>query len=314
MLYFITSNGLVSEESVLNQHDKIQLRPIQPFLEIPLMRNQDEKDLLMGNYDFCDDTKYYQPALVGNVIIRKLTKIIMRGDGRYGLFYKFKLQWFSSEKTIKGYREFIINHDIFHLEDLFSIVIPFINWCMATKDKNTNHHILMITRLMGIRDGFNALFNSKISSSHISYHKVRSCSIGSEFRFMKVNCRYTYQYRVGRDDYESEHMTIRYKTNYEWADKCSNSDKNFLQDLLYDTIKRKYQTQINVKKENEEYVYSYRSWSDYNFGPAEKDFDYSEEECKKMKEDLMKEIDVTYKQYFDDFVGAYKKYTAETIK
>ena len=43
-------------------------------------------------------------------------------------------------------------------------------------------------------------------------------------------------------------------------------------------------------------------------------FDYSEEECKKMKEELIKEINATYKQYYDDFVEAYKLFLADLEK
>ena len=37
-----------------------------------------------------------------------------------------------------------------------------------------------------------------------------------------------------------------------------------MQNLIYDTIKKKYQTQIDIKKEGTEYTYTYLSWSDYN--------------------------------------------------
>lgn len=42
-----------------------------------------------------------------------------------------------------------------------------------------------------------------------------------------------------------------------------------------------------------------------------KDYDFSEEDCKKMKDELIKEINATYKQYYDDFVGAYKAFLAD---
>lgn len=129
---------------------------------------------------------------------------------------------------------------------------------------------------------------------------------------MKVSCHYSYQYRVGRDDYESEHMTIKYKTDdSNWYDNLNKSDNSYLQDLLYDTIKRKYQTQIDIKKEGTEYTYTYLSWSDYNYGLSKKDYDFSEEDCKKMKDELIKEINATYKLYYDDFVGAYKAFLAD---
>lgn len=312
MLYFITSKGLVPEEDIAKRNG-IGLKPLHAFIEIPLMKCLSEKDLDMGNYDFSNDAKYYQPAVVDNVIIRNITKQIKR-KGNYApdIFYKIQLQWFSLGSYIGGNREFLINHDIFHFEDLFSKVIPFINRSIRLGDKNLSHHIIVILRLIGIRDGFNALFDSMVNSNHISYHSVRNCSIGSEFQSMKVSCRYTYQYRVGRDDYESEHMTVRYKTNESnWADTLNKPDKSYLQDLLYDTIKRKYQTQIDIKKENTEYTYIFRSWSDYNYGPSQKDYDYSEEECKKMKEEITEEINATYKQYYDDFVEAYKAFLAE---
>ena len=38
MLYFITPKGLVSEETMLKQNIS-GLRPLQPFIEIPLMKN-----------------------------------------------------------------------------------------------------------------------------------------------------------------------------------------------------------------------------------------------------------------------------------
>ena len=110
-------------------------------------------------------------------------------------------------------------------------------------------------------------------------------------------------------------MTIKYKTDdSSWYDYLNKSVNSYLQDLLYDTIKRKYQTQIDVKKDGTEYTYTYRSWSDYNYGPSQEDFDYSEEECKKMKEELIKEINATYKQYYDDFVEAYKFFLADLKK
>ncbi len=312
MLYFITPKGLVSEETISKQNVS-DLMPMQPFIEIPLMKNLSKKNLNMGNYDFGDDAKYYQPVIVDNVIIRYITKHIKR-KGNYApdIFYGFKLQWFSIDYYIEGTREFYINNDIFVFEYLFSKVIPFINRCIKINDNNLKHHILVITRLMGIRDGFNALFDKSVNSMHISYHAVRSCNFNSSFCSMKVSCHYSYQYRVGRDDYESEHMTIKYKTDdtslYDYLNK---SDNSYLQDLLYDTIKRKYKTQIDVKKEGSEYTYTYRSWSDYNYGPSQKDFDYSEEECKKMKEELIKEINATYKQYYDDFVKAYNAFIAD---
>lgn len=314
MLYFITPTGLVSEDDISNRSNT-SLKPIQPFIEIPLMKRLSEKDLCMGNYDFSDDTQYYQPAIVDNVIIRKIKKIIKR-NGNYApdIFYIIKLQWFSVGNYIGGERIFNINNDIFNFDTLFSKVIPFINRCMVNKDKNIHHHIFIMTRLMGIRDGFNALFDPKVNSMHASYYMVRNTSIGSEFKSMKVSCHYSYQYRVGRDDYESEHMTVKYKTNSSWYDYCCKSDKNYLQDLLYDTIKRKYQTQIEVKKDGEEYSYTYRSWSDYNYGPSQKDFDYSEEDCKKMKDELIEEINKTFKLYYDDFVEAYKAFLDNTAK
>lgn len=84
--------------------------------------------------------------------------------------------------------------------------------------------------------------------------------------------------------------------------------------MLYDTIKRKYGTQIDIKKEGKEFTYTFRSWSDYNYGPSYKDFDYSEEECKKMKKELVKEINATYKQYYEDFVKTYKAFLADIEK
>lgn len=315
MLYFITPKGLVSEETITKQN-VAGLSPLQPFIEIPIMKNLSKKELNMGNYDFSDDAKYYQPAVVGNVIIRYITKYIER-KGNYApdIFYGFKLQWFSIDDHFGGNREFYINNDIFGFEDLFSKVIPFINRRIKVKDKSLKHHIIVITRLMSIRDGFNALFNPRVNSMHASFHAVRNCNFDSSFRSMKVSCHYSYQYRVGRDDYESEHMTIKYKTDdSSWYDFLNKSDNSYLLDLLYDTIKRKYQTQIDVKKEGTEYTYTYRSWSDYNYGPSQNDFDYSEEECKKMKEELIKEINATYKQYYDDFVEAYKLFLADLEK
>lgn len=318
MLYFITPKGLVSEETITKQN-VAGLSPLQPFIEIPIMKNLSKKELNMGNYDFSDDAKYYQPAVVGNVIIRYITKHIER-KGIYApdIFYRLKLQWFSIDDHFEGNREFYINNDIFGFEDLFSKVIPFINRRIKVKDKNLKHHIIVITRLMGIRNGFNALFNPRVDSMHTSYRAVRNCNYDSSFRSMKVSCHYSYQYRVGRDDYASEHMTIKYKTDdSSWYDYLNKSDNSYLQDLLYDTIKRKYQTQItqiDVKKEGTEYTYTYRSWSDYNYGPSQNDFDYSEEECKKMKEELIKEINATYKQYYDDFVEAYKLFLADLEK
>lgn len=87
MLYFITPTGLVSEDDISNRSNT-SLKPIQPFIEIPLMKRLSEKDLCMGNYDFSDDTQYYQPAIVDNVIIRKIKKIIKR-NGNYApdIFY-----------------------------------------------------------------------------------------------------------------------------------------------------------------------------------------------------------------------------------
>ena len=164
---------------------------------------------------------------------------------------------------------------------------------------------------MGIRDGFNALFDPNVNSMHISYHEVRDCSIGAEFQSMKVACRYTYQYRAGRDDYESEHMTIRYKTSSDGcAGFCGKPSKSYLQDLLYDTIKKKYQENIRIEIDDTEYVYTFRSWYDHNYGPSQKDFDYSEEECKKMKEELINEINILYKQYLDDFVETFSTFLA----
>lgn len=313
MLYFITSSGLVPEDIVANKNN-ITLKPLQPFIEIPLMKRLNEKDLCMGNYDFSDDTKYYQPALVENVIIRRIKKIIKRKGNYAELFYNIKLQWFSDGKYIGGERVFNINNNIFCFENLFSKVIPFINRCMENKDKNIHHHVLVMTRLMGIKDGFNALFDPNVNSNSQSYQMVRNCSIGSEFQSMIVSCHYSYEYRVGRDDYEYEQMMVKYKTNFNWYDQCCKSDKNYLQDLLYDTIKRKYQTQIGLKKEGEVYSYTYCSWSNYNYGPSNKDFDYSEEDCKKMKEELIEEINITYKQYYDDFVKAYKSFLDNTTK
>ena len=78
MLYFITSKGLVSEEDVLAKSKAFRLKPINPFLEIPIMQNQNVKDLNMGMYDFGNDAKYYLPAIVDNVIIRDVTKSINR--------------------------------------------------------------------------------------------------------------------------------------------------------------------------------------------------------------------------------------------
>ena len=107
-------------------------------------------------------------------------------------------------------------------------------------------------------------------------------------------------------------MTIKYKTDdSNWYDNLNKSDNSYLQDLLYDTIKRKYQTQIDIKKEGTEYTYTYLSWSDYNYGLSKKDYDFSEEDCKKMKDELIKEINATYKLYYDDFVGAYKAFLAD---
>lgn len=312
MLYFITHKGLVSEEAI-SKRSIFGLRPLQAFIEIPLMKNLNKKDLNMGNYDFDDDAKYYQPVVVDNVIIRYITKYIKR-KGNYApdIFYRFKLQWFSFGCNIGDTREFYINSDIFGFENLFSKVIPFINRCIEVKDNNLKHHILVVTRLMGIRDGFNALFNPRVNSMHVSYLAVRNCNFDFSFRSMKVSCHYSYQYRVGRDDYESEHMTIKYKTDdSSWYDNLNKSDNSYLQDLLYDTIKRKYQTQIDIKKEGTEYTYTYLSWSDYNYGPSKKDYDFSEEDCKKMKDELIKEINATYKQYYDDFVGAYKAFLAD---
>lgn len=50
------------------------------------MKNLNKKDLNMGNYDFDDDAKYYQPVVVDNVIIRYITKYIKR-KGNYALIY-----------------------------------------------------------------------------------------------------------------------------------------------------------------------------------------------------------------------------------
>ena len=66
--------------------------------------------------------------------------------------------------------------------------------------------------------------------------------------------------------------------------------------------------------EGKEFTYTFRSWSDYNYGPSYKDFDYSEEECKKMKKELIKEINATYKQYYEDFVKTYKAFLADIEK
>lgn len=73
MLYFITHKGLVSEEAI-SKRGILGLRPLQAFIEIPLMKNLNKKDLNMGNYDFDDDAKYYQPIVVDNVIIRYITR------------------------------------------------------------------------------------------------------------------------------------------------------------------------------------------------------------------------------------------------
>ena len=91
MLYFITHKGLVSEEAI-SKRSIFGLRPLQAFIEIPLMKNLNKKDLNMGNYDFDDDAKYYQPVVVDNVIIRYITKYIKR-KGNYApdIFYRFKL-------------------------------------------------------------------------------------------------------------------------------------------------------------------------------------------------------------------------------
>lgn len=142
MLYFITPKGLVSEETITKQN-VAGLSPLQPFIEIPIMKNLSKKELNMGNYDFSDDAKYYQPAVVGNVIIRYITKYIER-KGNYApdIFYGFKLQWFSIDH-FGGNREFYINNDIFGFEDLFSKVIPFINRRIKVKDKNLKHHIIV---------------------------------------------------------------------------------------------------------------------------------------------------------------------------
>ena len=315
MLYFITPKGLVSEETISKQNVS-DLMPMQPFIEIPLMKNLSKKDLNIGNYDFSDDAKYYQPVEVNYVIIRNITKYIKRkGNYTPDIFYRFKLQWFSVDSYTGDTKEFCINNDIFGFEIMFSKIIPFINRCIEEKDTNLKHHILIITRLMGIRDGFNALFNLKVDSKHISYYAVRDCNFDSSFSSMKVSCHYSYQYRVVRDDYESEHMTIKYKTDdYSMYDYLNQSDNSYLQDLLYDTIKRKYGTQIDIKKEGKEFTYTFRSWSDYNYGPSYKDFDYSEEECKKMKKELIKEINATYKQYYEDFVKTYKAFLADIEK
>lgn len=149
MLYFITPTGLVSEDDISNRSNT-SLKPIQPFIEIPLMKRLSEKDLCMGNYDFSDDTQYYQPAIVDNVIIRKIKKIIKR-NGNYApdIFYIIKLQWFSVGNYIGGERIFNINNDIFNFDTLFSKVIPFINRCMVNKDKNIHHHIFYYDKANG---------------------------------------------------------------------------------------------------------------------------------------------------------------------
>lgn len=42
--------------------------------------------------------------------------------------------------------------------------------------------------------------------------------------------------------------------------------------------------------------------------------DYSEEDCKKMKDELIEEINKTFKLYYDDFVEAYKAFLDNTAK
>ena len=316
MLYFITSVGLVSEEKVLANSRGFRLKPLNPFIEIPIMKNLNVKDLNMGMYDFSNDIKYYLPAIVDNVIVRNITKSIYRiGNYTPTILYRIRLQWFSVENKISGERWFLFNHIDFHFEDFFSKVIPFINRCIRLKDGNLTHHIIVVSRLMGQSDAFKVLFDSQTNPTHVSCHTMRDCSIGDEFRSMKVACRYTYQYRVGRDDYESEYMTVRYKTNY---DSCGvfpeKTAKSYLQDLLYDTIKKKYQGNIEIKIDDTEYIYKYRSWHDYNYGSSQKDFEYSEEECEKMKDDLINEINILYKQYFDDFIEAYKAFLSNEGK
>lgn len=309
MLFFITPQGLVSEDTIANRKGPI-LRPLHPFVEIPLMKELSKCDLLMGNYDLKDDKKYYQPAVVDNVVVRNITKIIDRKapSGPY-TYYMFCLEWFSIHNKIHGIRTFTINDKHFQLQELFSRIIPFINRCIELNDTNLAHHILMITRLMGISGGFYALFDPKVTSNHASYSIVRKDSIDSEYDFMEVSCRYTYQYRVGRDDYEYETMTVIYNTpQNDWFAYSIKTDRSYLQDLLYDTISRKYQSYIDVKKNGNEYTYIFESWSDKNYGPSKQDFNYSKAECQKMKEILISEINATYKQYYDDFVEAYKAF------
>lgn len=297
MLYFITSKGLVSEEAVANCLFK-SLDPLHPFIEVPLMKNQDLSDLQMGYYDFSDDIKYYQPAIVEHVIIRRIKKIFKRDRVSNGnIYYELIIQWFSKNNNIKGKTLFTFSNDNFNFEDIFSKLIPFINKAIENNDENLCHHLLLFKKIMGIRDGVNALFNPKINSNHISFYPVRNSNIESEYRAMKVSCRYTYQYRVGRDDYESEYMTITYK-----------SKNSYSHELLYNTINKVYQTSIDIKQNGDERILIFKTWSDSNYGPSKKDYDYSEEECEKMKDRLITEINSTYKQYYEDFIIAYKKY------
>ncbi len=321
MLYFITSKGLISEETTKKyfidlvsettstKHFAENLYPLQAFIEIPIMKFQDETDLPIGFYDFSNDTRYYHPTIVGNVIIRKIKKSIEKNNSCVlgnKTHYNFTLQWETINNS--NIQEYTLNfcEEYFKFEDVFSIIIPFINNAIKNDDKNLYHHLIVLTRLMNIRDGINALFNPQINSNHISYHPVRKCNLEYEYRTLKASRHYTYQYRVGRDDRESESIQIEYEPAKEIFEKIDN---NYLYELLYHTLKEIYSTSIYIGKRKDKCIYTFEAWHDYNYGPSKDD--YTIEDDKDLKKELIEAINKTYEKYYNNFHEAYKKYIIE---
>ena len=305
MLYFITTNGLVSEETVAKYFVE-NLYSLQPFVEIPIMKIQNSVDISVGVYDFSNDTKYYHPISVGHVIIRNINKTIIRDRGcaaNNKIYYKFILEWETIDNCFIKEFSFSFIEDYFKFEDVFSKIIPFINYCISNNDKCLYQHLVVIVRLMGIHDGLNALLNPQITNNHKSYHLVRKFNLGYEFRTMKVSRHYSYQYRVGRDDRESESIEIFFEPTQN-AFETTNIDKSYLQKLLLFTLDRLYNVPIHVESYMGKFIYTFEAWHDYNYGPSKEN--YTIENDISLKENIISEINKTYELFHNEFIASFK--------